>query len=674
MMACIWHNCWTDRTTGSMMHLQIAEAYRTPFRNLRRKVERFPCRSDPMDRPAFPWAGRSRRAPGSGRRADGRPLGRGIYPRPFVVLGSRPPLRRFIVLFASALALVAALSACKPTPPKVSASGGTGQITVQTAPHAQVGLYDHLGHLVPTYTLPLTGDPVLQDFRRTDDHGYIVMRYVPTGYGYTVRRVDDTNTLPSDPVTVGRVLSTPKQTMFTSQKLNIGFGYLRTRDGTLLSTMVRLPGPADKGPYPTLVEYSGYDPSNPDWSGTAPSTHVGSIIGYAVVGVNIRGTGCSGGSCQLWENAQATDGYDAVETVAAQPWVKDHKVALVGLSYPGNAALYAAATRPPHLEAIAVGGTYDDGFRNLLRPSGILDNGFAKAWIKGRYDEAQPEGQPWVKKLVDAGDKICAFNQLLRGQNVDLTARIDTDAYYPTVFRLGDSFAPKTLVDRITVPVLLIANWQDEQVGGHVPTMVPDFTGTSKKHFIFTNGGHAEMFAVPEILQRWGEFLDLYVKHQVPNEATLKAIAPYVGQQGLGGSDQLTTLPWPADRFTGKTYAQALAAYEAEPQARVLFENGGGADGIDPGLPHPTFAKDFATYPVPGTQATRYYLGPDGSLQAVAPTAADDAAATIDSYVSDPAARPRNSTTGGGDWAQFPPYNWQPPVAGKGLTYETPAL
>ena len=31
--------------------------------------------------------------------------------------------------------------------------------------------------------------------------------------------------------------------------------------------------------------------------------------------------------------------------------------------------------------------------------------------------------------------------------------------------------------------------------------------------------------------------------------------------------------------------------------------------------------------------------------------------------------RPRTSTTGGGDWAQFPKFNWADPVAGKSLTY-----
>ncbi|MCB0971818.1 MAG: hypothetical protein KDA97_09950, partial [Acidimicrobiales bacterium] len=230
-------------------------------------------------------------------------------------------------------------TACDPAK-KVLAVGGTNQITVTTAPNALVSLRDRNGNLVPTLEVGETGDPVPVDARRTDENGNLVLRYIPTGYGYVVERVDSDETEPSDPVTVTRVLQTPNRSLYLNQEMTEGFGYLKTRDGTLLSYMLRLPGPIGQGPYPTVVEYSGYDPSNPyDWSGTAPSQRIANLSGYAVVGVNIRGTGCSGGSFLLWEAAQATDGYDVVETVAAQPWVKGGKVGLVGLSYPGNAAL-----------------------------------------------------------------------------------------------------------------------------------------------------------------------------------------------------------------------------------------------------------------------------------------------------------------------------------------------
>src|SRR5262249_28106339 len=139
------------------------------------------------------------------------------------------------------------------------------------------------------------------------------------------------STAPDDP---------PAQDFYSSQSLQPGYQYLTTRDGTTLAINVILPIGAtiDQGPFPTVIEYSGYDPSNPD--SPQPSSQIATALGYAAVGINIRGTGCSGGAFQFFETLQLTDGYDAIEVVAAQPWVKNHKVGLVGLSYPGISQLF----------------------------------------------------------------------------------------------------------------------------------------------------------------------------------------------------------------------------------------------------------------------------------------------------------------------------------------------
>jgi predicted acyl esterase len=53
-------------------------------------------------------------------------------------------------------------------------------------------------------------------------------------------------------------------------------------------------------PYPTLIEYSGYgyaDPSGPV-NGIAV---LANLMGFAVVDVNMRGTGCSGGAYDFFE-------------------------------------------------------------------------------------------------------------------------------------------------------------------------------------------------------------------------------------------------------------------------------------------------------------------------------------------------------------------------------------
>ena len=93
--------------------------------------------------------------------------------------------------------------------------------------------------------------------------------------------------------------------------------------------------------------------------------------------MNIRGTGCSGGAYNFFENLQALDGYDAIETVAAQPW-STGRVGMVGISFAGISQLFVARTQPPHLDAITPLSVIDDTWRGTLYPGGIYNDGFAQ--------------------------------------------------------------------------------------------------------------------------------------------------------------------------------------------------------------------------------------------------------------------------------------------------------
>src|SRR5262249_56794347 len=107
------------------------------------------------------------------------------------------------------------------------------------------------------------------------------------GHPYVVRQAD-----PGDrpPVRVLSFKDVPDRSFYRQQSLTGGLQYIQARDGTLLAAMVRPPlgkSMAD-GPFPTVVEYSGYaaaDPDNPQ-----PSTLIASALGFATVGVNMRGS------------------------------------------------------------------------------------------------------------------------------------------------------------------------------------------------------------------------------------------------------------------------------------------------------------------------------------------------------------------------------------------------
>ncbi len=425
--------------------------------------------------------------------------------------------------------------------------------------------------------------------------------------------------------------SAPPSTSIYNQKIpSSGYGYVTTRDGTKLALDVHLPAGATPGggPYPTLFEYAGYgyaDPFNGPDSGIA---QIANLLGFAVVDVNMRGTGCSGGAYDYFEPLQGLDGYDVIETVARQPWVLHHKVGMIGVSYGGISQLFVAETQPPSLAAIAPLSVIDDSTTTLYA-GGILNTGFTVPWIKDRVNDALPAtatgGQSWaLKQITDGHDATCKANQALHPSAVNLLAKVGRNRYY--VPKVADPLSPITFVHKINVPVYLACQFTDEQTGGHCPDIASHFTGTTHKWFTFTNGVHTDSLD-PLTFLRWYDFLELYVAQQAPNlSPILFAAGPTLYNAVLG----VPNVQIPPDPLQGQAYGAALAAFQALPQVRVLFDNGAG--GTAPGQPLPGFEQSFASFPIPGTTAQSWYLAPGGTLADAKP-----ASAVADTFTVEPA-------------------------------------
>lgn len=520
-----------------------------------------------------------------------------------------------------------------------------------------------VGGATPQAQLALVhdGKPLAKGTANAD--GIFVFRSVPSGSGYRVTEGSGDTLTASPALTVPKATDNPSADSYKQQKLEAGLNYITTRDGVTLSAMVRLPGPADQGPYPTVVEYSGYDVSDPD--NPQPSTLIAGFLGYATVGVNMRGTGCSGGSFDFFEPLQVTDGYDIVETVAAQPWAKNNKVGMVGLSYPGISQLFVAQNNPPSLEAIAPLSVIADTFGSTLYPGGIFNDGFALNWAKDRVSGGKPFPSEWVQKRVDGGDVQCKDNQAAHSGAANLLERIqDTKFKSPK----DEYLVPETFVEKITAPVFLSCAFQDEQVGGECPVLAGEFSGTKKAKFTFVNGYHPDPLE-PQIFQRWVEFLSFYVKREIPKTSDgVRAALPVLGQSVWGTGN----LSLPPDRFAGQTdFNAALAQFENEPAVRVLFDSGG--DPANPGAPTPLFEQSFPKWPV-AEQGTAWYFDANGALVSEKP-----AAAASDAYVSDPASRPATSFDyhPGKEsevWVTKPAYNWTALSAPNAVAYTTTPL
>ena len=279
----------------------------------------------------------------------------------------------------------------------LNAHGSVGQVYVTSlAPGARVSLGRN-GRVLAV--------------RSADSLGGVLFRNLPPGTGYRVR-------LASGRAGSGalRVLSTrpaPPSTSLYRQSISAdGYGYITMRDGIQLAIDVHPPESvsgavlAPTSPTPTLIEYSGYgyaDPAGPQ-HGIAT---LANLMGFTVVDVNMRGTGCSGGAFDYFEPNQNLDGYDVIETIARQPWVLHHKVGMMGISYGGISQLFTAQTDPPHLAAISPLSVLDQS-ATTLDPGGILNTGFAVAWAKDRVHDAERRRRP-----ADRPGPISGFRRVI---------------------------------------------------------------------------------------------------------------------------------------------------------------------------------------------------------------------------------------------------------------------
>jgi predicted acyl esterase len=587
-------------------------------------------------------------------------------------------------LAAFSLWLIAAASASA-----FAVRGSVEQVDVTgLAANAQMSLLSNSGTTVYT--------------QEADSQGGLLFRNVKPGQNYRVRLTSTGETSP--PITVHMDASAPWDPSIYDQEIpDNGYTYLTTRDGTQLAIDVHPPtSPAGEPgvpsmfhfptlpipgvpslnytpPYPTLIEYSGYGYANP----AGPENGIAvlaNLMGFAVVDVNMRGTGCSGGAFDFFETLQNLDGYDVIETIAHQPWVLGNKVGMLGISYGAISQLFTAQTEPAGLEAIAPLSTID-ATASTLYPGGILNTGFAVAWAEQRQQNAEPaspgHGQAWATKRIEEGDQTCAANQALHGEAADLMEKIKANATYnPAV---ADPLDPVTFVNKITVPTFMACQWEDEQTGGHCADLAQHFTGTSRKWFTFTNGAHVDSLD-PYTFDRLYDFLELYVAHKAPivNAAVIHLAAPVIYQEAMGlPKTDLVTLS--ADPVQEKlTYESALAAFEALPSIRILFDNGAGTSPLGTttaGDPYPGFEDSFSSFPIPGTKAESWYLGSHGTLTEQKPTAEG-----VDSYTSDASATPLTdysaNTGSGGLWGNASQWewNWAQPPSGSAVSYVSAAL
>jgi uncharacterized protein len=133
-------------------------------------------------------------------------------------------------------------------------------------------------------------------------------------------------------------------------------------DGARLAARMWLPEDAEQRPVPAIVEYIPYRKRDGTaWRDGIMQPYIAGH-GYAVLRIDLRGTGESDGLLRdEYTRQEHDDGVAALAWIATQPWCTG-RMGMVGLSWGGFNALQIAARQPPQLAAIITICASDDRY------------------------------------------------------------------------------------------------------------------------------------------------------------------------------------------------------------------------------------------------------------------------------------------------------------------------
>ena len=202
--------------------------------------------------------------------------------------------------------------------------------------------------------------------------------------------------------------------------------------------------------------------------------------GYAVINLDTRGGGHSGGRGELLSDQEADDIAHVIAWAAAQPW-SNGRVGMLGVSYLALSQYKVAALNPPALKAICPWEGFTDAYRDFFTPGGIAENGFARVWL-------------FLTKRV---------------------ARLRTDfaaerRRHPLRDDWWDALVPE--LDRITVPMLVCTSFSDANLHSAGSMRAFQQAGSIERHAYAHRGPKWSTFYGDEARRTQLAFFDRHLR------------------------------------------------------------------------------------------------------------------------------------------------------------------
>ncbi|KEG10263.1 putative dipeptidyl-peptidase [Trypanosoma grayi] len=227
--------------------------------------------------------------------------------------------------------------------------------------------------------------------------------------------------------------------------------WITLRDGTRLSCRLWLP--ADGAARPSILEYIPYRKRDGTRTRDEPMHGYFAGHGYAVVRVDMRGSGESDGLMHdEYLKQEQDDALEVIDWIAKQPWCNG-SVGMMGKSWGGFNSVQVAALRPPALKAIITVGFTDNRFTDDIHWQGgcLLNDNFWWGSIMLAYQSRPVDpvivGERWKDMWI----------QRLENMPINIADWAEHQKYdeYWKHGSVCENY------DAIQVPVLAVDGWAD---------------------------------------------------------------------------------------------------------------------------------------------------------------------------------------------------------------------
>jgi putative CocE/NonD family hydrolase len=243
-------------------------------------------------------------------------------------------------------------------------------------------------------------------------------------------------------------------------------------DGARLAARVWLPEDADANPVPALFEFLPYRKSDGTTVRDALRAPTYAGHGYAVLRVDMRGSGDSDGVLlDEYTTQEHDDAVACIAWIAAQPWC-DGNVGMMGISWGGFNSLQVAARQPPALKALVVIGFTDDRYADDVHfMGGCVLTSQMLPWsaVMHAYNALPPDprwvGERWREMWAVRLEGSPPFVE-------EWLAHQTRDAYWRHG-SVGENY------DAIRVPVYAVGGWADNY-NNSVPRLLAGLSGPRK--------------------------------------------------------------------------------------------------------------------------------------------------------------------------------------------------